>query len=67
MLYRNWRHRNENLTNNDIDNYLINISPDGYSIFYQAFKEGGSADMLMYDLKSSNIIKIIEFKSEAAG
>jgi len=46
---------------------LINISPDGYSIFYQAFKEGGSADMLMYDLKSSNIIKIIEFKSEAAG
>jgi len=46
---------------------LINISPDVYSIFYQAFKEGGSADMLMYDLKSLNIIKIIEFKTEAAG
>lgn len=49
----------KNLTNNDIDDYLINISSDGYDIFYQAFKEDGSTEVLMYDLKSSNIIKIL--------
>lgn len=49
----------KNLTNNDIDDYLINISSDGYDIFYQAFKEDSGTEVLMYDLKSSNIIKIL--------
>ena len=56
-----------NLTNNGIDDYLINISKDGYNIFYEAFKEEDEAEFLMYDLKNSSIIKIMEIKSETAG
>lgn len=50
----------KNLTNNDIEDSLINISSDGYSIFYQIFEEGGGSELLVYDLRTSNIKKIME-------
>jgi len=57
----------KNLTNNDIEDSLINISPDGYGIFYQNFKEDGSSELMMYDLKNSNIVNIMKVEEVPSG
>jgi len=54
-----------NLTNNGIDDYLIDVSKDGLNVFYEAFKEDGKAELLMYDLKSSRTVLIMEIDPEA--
>jgi len=43
----------KNLTNNDIEDYLIGKSPDGFTIFYQTTDENGDTTLNMYNLQNS--------------
>ncbi len=48
-----------NLTRNDYDNYLLGISSDGSSIFYQTFGSDGEAELVMHGLESSERTRVM--------
>ncbi len=55
-----------NITNNDMDDRLLDVSPDGARIFYQSFNGEISTEVLMFDISSTRKIKILETQSDAS-
>ncbi len=54
----------KNLTSNDIEDYLLGLSPNGSTIFYQATDENGDAALKMYDLETSRETTIINSRAD---
>ena len=48
-----------NLTNNDIDDRIIDVSTDGFKIYYQSFYGDEKTEVFMYNLITLNTIKIL--------
>jgi Tol biopolymer transport system component len=54
----------KNLTSNDIEDYLLGLSPSGSAIFYQSTDENGETTLKMYDMGTSRETIILNGRAD---